>query len=495
MKGAAVGARSRFGFPIVAAMMGLAFASAPEGFAAFHAAFEGREAGEAKPGGATSHKRAPDRRAFKHASANMSLERRLDFRVGEALFERIWVSAPSSTKAADGLGPSFNARACSACHIGNGRGHPPATDAAAATSMVVKLSVPPETAAERRLLAEHRVAALPEPTYGGQLQDMAIAGRPIEGRLRVTYTERVERLADGTEVHLRRPDYRIADLGYGPMHAGTMISPRVAPPMIGLGLLERIPEAAILANADPDDANGDGISGHAQRVPDPESGKAVLGRFGWKAVSATLDAQNQIAFSADIGISTRLHPAPWGDCTERQAACRTGPHGDDAKYDRLEAPGVVTDLVLLYSRHIAPPSRRDADDAQVLAGKRVFHRAGCAQCHVPSFLTAADGGEAELRDQLVWPYSDLLLHDMGDGLADGRPEGEANGREWRTAPLWGVGLTGMVSGHTNLLHDGRARGFLEAILWHGGEAEAARERVRRLAKPDRDTLLKFLESL
>ena len=478
--------------PFALAVAGLAFASAPD---QLRAGFGTPEPGEDLPGGATTHRAAPDRRAFTHPSANLDMARRLDFRVGDALFRRIWVAAPSSTKAADGLGPAFNARACSACHIRNGRGHPPAPGHGTAVSMVLKLSVPPASGPEREALAERRVAAISEPTYGGQLQDMAVPGRPSEGRLSVDYTAQTEVLGDGTQVALRRPIYRVVEPGYGPMHPDTMFSARVAPPMIGLGLLERIPEAQILAHADGADSDGDGISGRAQRVRDPATGKVALGRFGWKAVRATLDAQNQSAFSADIGISTPFHPEPWGECTARQPDCRKGPHGDDAKYDRLEAPATITDLVLHYSRHLAPPPRRHAADARVLAGKRVFHESGCATCHVPNFRTAIGGPDPELADQLVWPYSDLLLHDMGEGLADNRPEGAASGREWRTAPLWGIGLTATVSGHTNLLHDGRARDLLEAILWHGGEARAARERVRRLAKSDRDALLRFLESL
>lgn len=476
--------------PVLTAIAGLAMASAPS-------VFDAPQPGEMLPGGATTHFKPADRNAFSHNSATMDLERRLDFKLGNAFFRRVWVGAPSSTKAADGLGPAFNARACQQCHIKEGRGHPPAANWPDddAVSMVLRLSIPPETQAQRQALAAHRIAVVAEPTYGTQLQDLAVAGRPVEGRVHVSYTERTETLADGPAVTLRHPAYKVVDLGYGPMHPATMLSARVAPPMIGLGLLEQVPEAAIEAGADPADTDGDGISGRAQRVWDPAAGRVRLGRFGWKAASASLDAQNQGAFSTDIGISTPLHPAPAGECTALEPACLVGPHGDDPQYDKLEAPATVTDLVLFYSRHLAPPARRGAGKAQVLAGKKVFHQSGCAACHRPSFRTAADGPEPELRNQLIWPYSDMLLHDMGNGLADGRPEGAASGREWRTAPLWGIGLTETVSGHTNFLHDGRARNLLEAILWHGGEARTARERVRRLAKKDRDALLRFLESL
>jgi CxxC motif-containing protein (DUF1111 family) len=274
-----------------------------------------------------------------------------------------------------------------------------------------------------------------------------------------------------------------------------MMSPRVAPQMIGLGLLEQVPEAAILAKADPEDADGDGVSGKPQRVWDPGHKVVALGRFGWKAGAPRIDVQNQSAFSGDIGISTPLFPAPYGECTPAQAACREGPHGDDSEYDNLEANAQVTDLVLFYSRHLAVPARRDVDHPEVLRGKKLFHESGCIACHTPKFRTAPDGPEPELRSQLIWPYTDLLLHDMGPGLADGRPEGRAGGTEWRTPPLWGIGLTQTVSGHSFFLHDGRARNLTEAILWHDGEARRAREAFRTMDKPDRAALLRFLNSL
>ncbi|MGB1111384.1 MAG: di-heme oxidoredictase family protein, partial [Gammaproteobacteria bacterium] len=281
----------------------------------------------------------------------------------------------------------------------------------------------------------------------------------------------------------------------GPMAEDVMTSPRVAPAMIGLGLLELIPEADILALADPDDRNKDGISGKAQQTYSQNLKRVALGRFGWKAGMATIDEQNQAAFAGDIGISTPLHPNGFGECTQHQHECRTAPDGNSEQYEGLEAHKEVTDLVLTYARNLALPMRRDAADTQVLQGKRVFHQAGCAQCHTPSFTTGNEGSEPHLRNQHIWPYTDLLLHDMGEGLADNRPEGLANGREWRTAPLWGIGATEVVSGHTNFLHDGRARNLLEAILWHGGEAEASRDHVISLGTQDREALIRFLESM
>jgi CxxC motif-containing protein (DUF1111 family) len=272
-----------------------------------------------------------------------------------------------------------------------------------------------------------------------------------------------------------------------------MLSPRVAPPMIGVGLLEAVSEADILAWADPDDANGDGISGRPNRVWNDVRQQPQLGRFGWKAGEPTIAQQSAHAFAGDVGISSPLARDPWGDCTEREADCRGAPHGVDAD-NEFEVTPEMFELLVFYSRNLAVPARRKVGDRQVLEGKRLFYQSGCAACHRPKYVTRRDPAMPEQSHQLIWPYTDMLLHDMGEGLADGRPEGLASGSEWRTAPLWGIGLTQTVSGHTNLLHDGRARNALEAILWHGGEAEAARQRVVAMSKAEREALLAFLES-
>jgi CxxC motif-containing protein (DUF1111 family) len=459
--------------------------------------FSAAEAGEDRPGGATSHTKKLDRNAFSYSSANMAFEREMNFKVGNGFFRRLWVSAPASTKAADGLGPLYNAKSCQRCHLKDGRGHPPAANYPddSAESMFLRLSIPPRDEIEQALLDSHQTTVIPDPVYGEQLQDLAIQGHAAEGRMHITYDEETVVLAGGETVSLRHPTYTVTDLGYGPLHPDVMLSPRIAPQMIGLGLLEQIPAEQILALADPDDEDGDGISGKPQWVRDPATGDVVLGRFGWKAGNPTIDAQSQGAFAGDMGISTPMKPAGSGECTPAQDACIDAVHGGDAQYDGLEAHQQVTDLVLFYSRHLSVPVRRDANDPEVLRGKSLFYGAGCAGCHTPKFRTAADGPEPELRDQLIWPYTDMLLHDMGEGLADNRPEGEANGREWRTAPLWGIGLTETVSGHTNFLHDGRARSVTEAVLWHGGEAEAARDAFSAMPKEDRDALLRFINSL
>ena len=448
---------------------------------------------EKRPGGAATSFKRVNSDVFSHASANMPFERELRFQVGNGFFRKLWVTAPASTQASDGLGPLYNARACQRCHIKDGRGHPSDGDVNS-VSMLLRLSIP---RGESDLSTERlaHLGAVPEPTYGTQLQDRSIPGVPAEGRMAMEYEEFTVELGGGERATLRRPTYRVMELGYGPLHPETMLSPRVAPPMIGLGLIEAVPETGILAAADPEDADGDGISGRPNRVWSAEFGQWMLGRFGWKAGAPTVRAQSAGAFSADIGLATSLHPDGWGECTPAQAACRAAPHGGSPQYAGLEVHDEVLDLVTFYARNLAVPARRDVGGARVLRGKTLFYRSGCAQCHRPKFVTHRLADRPEQSFQLIWPYSDFLLHDMGERLADGRPEWSATGREWRTAPLWGIGLTETVNGHSFFLHDGRARSLLEAVLWHGGEAEDAKERVRRMEPEDRNALITFLESL
>ena len=456
--------------------------------------FSRAEPYERRPAGAATVFKRINRDAFSHPSTNMPFKRERDFRVGNGIFRKIWVSAPSSTTSSDGLGPLFNARACQRCHLKDGRGRPPAAGERAET-MLMRLSIPPQTEAERAALREHRRATVPEPTYGGQLQNLSIQGIEGEGEIAIAYEDVPVALADGERVSLRRPSYGVSDLRYGPMHPETMMSPRVAPPVIGMGLLEAISDADILAGADPDDRAGDGISGRANTVWSDEHDKPMLGRFGWKAGQPTVSQQAAAAFRGDVGISTLLYPRPHGDCTAAQEACRRAPHGGASAQNTVEASAAIFDLLVFYTRNLGVPARRDVSDPQVLEGKRLFYEANCTGCHTPKFVTRRDSIGEEQSFQLIWPYTDMLLHDMGEGLADGRPEGEAGGREWRTPPLWGIGLTETVSGHTFFLHDGRARNLLEAILWHGGEAEAAKERVVAMTREERQALLAFLRSL
>ncbi|MEZ5864078.1 MAG: di-heme oxidoredictase family protein [Geminicoccaceae bacterium] len=456
--------------------------------------FTAPERFEELQGGSATNRKRLDREAFSQPSSSLEFTERGDFFVGNGFFKRLWVTAPSSTSSADGLGPLYNARACQRCHLKDGRGHPPAGPDDSAVSMFLRLSVPPRTAEEEAALAAHLIDVVAEPVYGTQLQDLAIAGIAAEGRMLIDYTEEAVELAGGEIAHLRKPSYAIGDPGYGPPDPAVMLSPRVAQPMIGLGLLEAIDEADILAAADPDDADGDGISGRVNLAWSAEEGRVAPGRFGWKAGKVTIADQSAAAFAGDIGISSPLEPHPWGDCTEHQEACRAAPTGEGPG-GTPEADTDVQDRVVFYSRNLAVPARRDVGAPEVLEGKRLFYESGCIACHTPKHATRRDWPVKALAGQLVWPYSDLLLHDMGEGLADDRPEGLASGREWRTQPLWGIGLTETVNDHTFFLHDGRARNLTEAILWHGGEAEPAREAFRLMPPEDRAALLAFLESL
>jgi CxxC motif-containing protein (DUF1111 family) len=450
--------------------------------------FTKAEPGEARSGGSATVRKT-DQNSFSLPSANLPPSRRVDFSVGNSFFRSPWVIAPSTTTARDGLGPLFNTNACQNCHIKDGRGHPPTPDAANAVSMLVRLSIP-DTPAYAKVI-EH-MGVVPEPVYGGQLQDMSVPGVAPEGKVRVDYTPVPIRFKDGTEVELRKPVLQITQLGYGPMHPDTRFSARVAPPMIGLGLLEAIPDAAILANAEAQAKEKNGIAGRPNQVWDDAEQKTVLGRFGWKAGQPNLNQQNVHAFSGDMGLTTSLRP--FDDCTDAQVACKQAPNGNGPNGEPEVSDNILR-LVLFYSRNLAVPARRDVSAPQVLAGKNLFFQAGCQSCHTPKYTTVATAAEPELANQVIRPYSDLLLHDMGEGLADNRTEFQASGRDWRTPPLWGIGLTQAVSGHTQFLHDGRARNLLEAVLWHGGEASAAQQQVLSFNAEQRAALLAFLNSL
>ncbi len=435
---------------------------------------EGAEPGEERPGGDATDHGPRDRSAFSRPAAGLAFDRQLEFKVGDGVFRKLWVAAPSSTVSSDGLGPLYNARSCQGCHLKDGRGAPPAADEVA-SSLLFALSRPDGT---------------PDPVYGGQLQTFATTGHSAEANVRIDHRDRPVRLADGTVIHLQQPIYAVSNPGYGPFDPATALSPRVAPPMIGLGLLELVPEADILARADPLDRDGDGIRGRTRTVFSRAGQRDMIGRFGWKLDAATIADQTANAFFNDMGLSTPLRTDGAGDCTATQVACRVAPAGADAK-EGVEVTQQMFDLTVFYARRLAVPARPAAGQRTVLQGKRLFTAAGCAACHTPRHVTGHAPDRPELSGQTIYPYTDLLLHDMGPGLADGTKDGEL----WRTPPLWGLGLTKTVSGHTRLLHDGRARSVLEAILWHGGEAEPAREAVKALSTAERNALLKFLDSL
>jgi len=450
--------------------------------------FSRAESFERMQGGAGTVKKLINADIFSQPAANLSFEGRQEFSVGNGLFRKNWVSSPSSTLASDGLGPLFNARSCQACHVKDGRGTVPgfAPDPLArsdAVGLLLRLSVHTDDGSP----------AQPDPVYGGQFQTFAVPGLLAEGSVQISYTEVPVPLNGGEAVVLMRPTYSVTDLAYGPMHPQVNFSPRMAPPMLGLGLLEAIHPDDILANATKN--HGDGIAGKPNWVIDRITGERVLGRFNWKAGQPDVQHQSAAAFSNDMGLSTPLLPSHYGDCTTRQPQCLAMPHGAQPALGEHEVPAELLDFVTTYSQNLALPQRRDVDDARVLAGKKLFYQSNCIGCHTPKYVTRRDAPRTEHRFQLIWPYTDLLLHDMGEGLADGHVEGEASGQHWRTPPLWGIGLTRTVNPNATWLHDGRARTLLEAILWHGGEAQAARDRVVAMTTDERADLLRFLESL
>jgi CxxC motif-containing protein (DUF1111 family) len=403
------------------------------------------------------------------------------FEEGDEFFEQVFVPASNadSQSPGDGLGPFFNADSCDSCHIEDGRGRPPVVLGETETGFLIRLALPAQNL---------NGSTQPDPIYGGQLQDMAIPGLTPEGQFSIIYTEVAGTFADGTPYSLRQPVYEISNLPYGDLAPDVTFSPRVANQMIGLGYLEAISEATLLGFADPNDANGDGISGRPNYVYDAQTQNLAIGRFGWKANQPNLIQQTAGAYNGDMGISTSLFMDQ--PCMAGQTACVAMPHGGLPEASDEEVLAVV-----FYSSTLAVPAQRESDSPLVQQGESLFMEAQCSSCHIPSVTTGVHPSIPQLSNQTVRPFTDLLLHDMGAGLADGQPDFQATGSEWRTPPLWGIGLFETVNGHTYYLHDGRARDLNEAILWHGGEALASQQAYLNMSQAEREALIAFLKSL
>ncbi|MDO9403154.1 MAG: di-heme oxidoredictase family protein [Polaromonas sp.] len=435
---------------------------------------------------------ATGRNAFSFPLANLPDDERTRFVIGNSFFRRNWVQAPASTKARDGLGPHFIARSCGGCHVQDGRGAPPDISRGLAeqpVGLLMRLSIPGKDA---------HGGPLPDLIYGDQFSNFSVLNVLSEGDISLRYETLRGKFADGTPYQLLKPKYGFSKLNYGPMHKDVMISPRIAPQMAGVGLLEAIPEAEILRNAREQAASGGPVRGIANQVWDAPTQQMRLGRFGWKANVATLAHQTGGAFQGDMGITSTLFAKE--TCTAAQKDCLAAPRG--AHGAAVEIDDSTFDDVVFYEATLAPAARRNAKDPQVLQGQKLFAAAACVECHRPSYVTN-DGAarlfprltSKALQNQTIWPYTDLLVHDMGPGLADGRPDFLASGQHWRTPPLWGVGLIPEVNGHNRLLHDGRARGVMEAVLWHDGEARNSKNAVLKMSAAERQALVKFLESL
>jgi len=410
--------------------------------------------------------------AYSHAFPTLGEDWEKVHEQGDVHFGATFVSSPAPLN--PGLGPIFNNVSCASCHINDGRGKIPGPGETAA-SVLFRISIPGENMFG---------GPNPVPGFGDQLQTRGILGVIKEADVNVTYVNQTFSFNDGETYSLRVPTYTISN-AYTTLPGNVLLSPRVAAPVFGLGLLEAISEQDILSRVDENDRDGDGISGKANYVWSVTRQKAVLGRFGWKANQPDLLQQTAAAFNGDIGITTSLFPveSSFGQ-TQYITPYATPELTDSLLYN-----------VAFYVKTLAVPARRNATDPTVLQGKQIFISTGCAKCHIPDMRTAVDVSFPAVSNQLIHPYTDMLLHDLGNDLADNRPDFKANGNEWRTAPLWGIGLTQKVNGHTNFLHDGRARNLMEAIMWHGGEAASARDKVKALSSTERNALIKFLESL
>jgi len=415
--------------------------------------------------------------AYGNSIRKLSDEQAGQFSLGHSVFSRAWVTAPATTDNLDGLGPLFNARACATCHSKDGRSAP-FNSTGALLGMLFRLSIPG---------AGQHGGPNPDPVYGDQLRPFGILGVPGDGTPHVSYEEQPGSYGDGQAFSLQIPSYSIDGWNYGEPADGLMISPRTGPSVIGLGLLEAVTEDEIWENVHPPDA--DGVHGVPNYVWDAEQQAEVLGRFGWKANQPSTLQQTAGAFVGDIGITSSMFRN--GTCTSTMTACNAATSGADPDFELSDQSWRS---VGFYMRSLAVPARRAVDDQVALQGELLFTKFGCASCHRTTLHTGPADADA-LANQTIHPYTDLLLHDMGPELADNRPDYQASGSQWRTPPLWGLGLLQKVNQHSFMLHDARARGFAEAILWHGGEGATARENFRLAAASERDALLKFLESL
>lgn len=468
-----------------------------------HAAVPAFDAAELLPGGDGSVAIVL-RASYMQPASNLDRLAKPDFYAGKALAKQPWVKAPSATFSRDGLGPLFNARSCLACHVNGGRGEVPLQDGKPLFSALVRLSLPGE---------DKTKGVIEEPNYGSQFQPQStslasqlgsvikeltpeVNDPPDEGDVAVTWNKKTFLYPDGEAVILRFPVIKFSNLAYGAMHGDSLSSLRNAPALHGMGLLEAIAEQDILRQQDELDKDGNGVSGRANQVWDVARASTVLGRFGWKAAQPTVRQQTAAAFMNDVGISSSVFPSQ--PCTQAQAACLDEKHGEE--WDKhsdmyVELPDNMLALATQFTRDLGVPKREAKVDKALLRGRALFYQSACQECHTPSYITENVPTAPHLSRQKIWPYTDLLLHDMGEDLADGRPDFKASGAEWRTAPLWGIGLSKQVNGNAQLLHDGRAQNIEEAILWHGGEAQRSHDYFINLSTSQREALISFVKTL
>jgi len=396
------------------------------------------------------------------------------FVLGKSFFRTPWVEAPSATTARDGLGPLFSANTCIGCHPENGKGSVYNSKGQLSRSLVTRLSI------DKHQNRDTKMGFVPEPAYGSQLSINGVYGVPYEGKPSRNYTTETIALGKNKKVILRKPHYGVINLQYGDMSKDVILSQRVAPALIGLGLLEQISDNQLLVNEDINDTDSDGISGKANWVYSPETLNLEIGRFNWKANVSKVKHQVAGAMSNDMGLTSPLYPIE--NCTKVQNECLNSPKGRDT----FDVPMKRLDAVTFYLKHLKVLQAKQ--DKHYKEGLKIFKQISCSSCHIPTF-TLSDG-------KSIHPFSDLLLHDMGKGLADGRVEFQATGSEFRTSPLWGISVCKQIlKKRINFLHDGRAGTIEEAILWHGGEAEQAKNNFINLAPWKQKVLIHFLERL
>tara|TARA_Y100001960_G_scaffold213915_1_gene223467 strand:+ start:567 stop:1973 length:1407 start_codon:yes stop_codon:yes gene_type:complete len=431
-----------------------------------------------------------NKNSFSLEAKNLPEHLKVDFLVGDALFKRIWQDSRFTLNIArDGLGPLFNSQSCEGCHINDGRGHLPEetyndTDS---ISVVIHLS-------KNKSALNTEFKNIPDENYGSQISEFAVEGILKEADINFKYVYSIEVFNNGMIYELRKPKIFLSNLNYGNVDKDTEFSARISQPLIGLGLIENINADDILKNEDEFDLDNDGISGKANKVWDDVNQREELGRFGWKASQPSIYQQVADALLNDMGLSNPLY-TDTSNCTEFQTECLSIVDGNSIEHDNLEVSNQQLELITFYSQQLGVPSRRNIDNEDVIAGKKLFFELSCNACHKEKFETGNNPDNKNLNQQIIYPYSDFLLHDMGEGLADNIPEYLANGNEWRTTPLWGLGLTETVSGRKTFLHDGRARNLIEAILWHGGEANRSVTKFKQLDNNQINQLLKFLDSL
>ena len=460
------------------------------------------EQAEHLPAGGMTGKGLSDR-SFVQVGRNVDRKQELLFWTGFSLFRDPWVISPSSTKDRDGLGPLFNTRSCISCHLSGGKGPAPEEGNSKPTALVIRFGSGVD-------------GLFSDPVYGDQLQPRAsaITHSSIEpdllgeAKLQLGYQEVYGEYADGSTYILRQPTYQLTDLAYGGLDKRTVLSPRFSPVIYGVGLLDAISEQDLLAQEDIYDANQDGISAKYNRVPIAPSShntadfhnsvenikgthRAGIGRFGHKAKHPSLHQQVAAAFRDDIGITNTSFGTE--SCSAGQPNCQAA--SVIGGHQSVEIPDKLLDLVTQFNQLIAVPPARNLDSATAQQGRELFYKIGCESCHTASYTTDAEYPHKSLANQTIWPYTDLALHDMGAGLADGVNEYAANSTEWRTPPLWGIGARKNIRSENLYLHDGRAKTVAAAILWHGGEAQISQQNFIQLNKQQRNALLAFLDAI